>query len=300
MKHMKITLTGSLGNISKPLAEMLIRTGHEVTIISSDAGKKTTIEALGAKAAIGSVTDVTFLTNSFKGADIVYTMVPYNFGATNYRQYVNEVGNNYAKAIKAAGVKHVVNLSSIGAHLENGTGPIAGLHDVEQILNQLDNVAVKHLRPAIFYNNFFFDIALIKSQGIMGNNYGKETRLLMVHPKDIAEVATYELQNSFTGKGYRYIVSEERNIADIVKTLGSAIGKPELPWVQFTNEQTLAGMTASGIMPPTVANLYVELGTAIDKGILWEDYDRSKSEITGKIKLIDFAKEAFAPVYSSQ
>ena len=134
----------------------------------------------------------------------------------------------------------------------------------------------------------------------MGNNYGKETRLVMVHPKDIAEVAAHELQNSFTGKGYRYIVSEERNIADIVKTLGTAIGKPELPWVQFTNEQTLAGMTASGIMTPTVANLYVELGTAINKGILWEDYDKSKSEIAGKTKLVDFAKEAFAPVYNSQ
>jgi uncharacterized protein YbjT (DUF2867 family) len=296
---MKITLTGSLGNISKPLAETLIRAGHDVTIISSDANKKNTIEALGAKAAIGSVADITFLTNSFKGADVIYTMVPYNFEAINYRQYVNELGNNYAKAIKAAGIKRVVNLSSIGAHLENGTGPIAGLHDVEQILNQLDNVAVKHLRPAIFYNNFFFDIALIKSQNIMGNNYGKETRLVMVHPKDIAEVAAYELLNSFTGKSYRYIVSEERNIADIVKTLGVAIGKPELPWVQFTNEQTLAGMTASGIMPPTIANLYVELGTAINKGILWEDYDRSKSEIVGKTKLVDFAKEAFAPVYNS-
>jgi uncharacterized protein YbjT (DUF2867 family) len=296
---MKITLTGSLGNISKPLAEILVRAGHEVTIISSDAKKKEAIEALGAKAAIGSVADITFLTNSFKGADVVYTMVPYNFTATNYRQFVGEVGNNYAKAIKVAGIKRLVNLSSIGAHLESGTGPIMGLHDVEQILNQLDNVAVKHLRPAIFYNNFFFDIALIKSQNIMGNNYSKEKRLIMVHPKDIAEVAAYELQNSFTGKSYRYIISEERNISDIVRILGTSIGKPELSWVQFTNEQTLAGMTASGIMPSNIANLYVELGTAIDKGILWEDYDRSKPEITGKIKLVDFAKEVFAPVYNS-
>jgi uncharacterized protein YbjT (DUF2867 family) len=296
---MKITLTGSLGNISKPLAEILVRAGHEITIISSDSGKKTAIEALGAKAAIGSVADITFLTNSFKDADVVYTMVPYNFGATNYRQYVAGIGSNYAAAIKASGVRRVVNLSSIGAHLENGTGPISGLHDVEQILNQLDNVAVKHLRPAIFYVNFFFDIALIKGQNIMGNNYGKEARLVMVHPRDIAEVAAYELQSSFAGKSHRYIVSEERNMADIAKILGAAIGKPELSWVQFTNEQTLAGMTMSGIMPPTIAKLYVELGTAINKGILWEDYDRSKPEIVGNTKLVDFAKEAFAPLYNS-
>ena len=260
---------------------------------------KAKIEALGAKAAIGSVADIAFLTNSFTGADAVYTMVPYNFKVTtDYRQYVAGIGNSYAAAIKASGVKRVVNLSSIGAHLENGTGPITGLHDVEQILNQLENVAVKHLRPAIFYINFFFDIALIKSQNIMGNNYGKEARLVMAHPRDIAAVAAYELQQSFTDKSYRYVVSDEQRISDIVKTLGNAIGKPELPWVRFTDEQTFAGMTMAGIMPPAIANLYVELGTAIDKGILWEDYDRNKPETLGNTKLADFAKE-FAVVFNS-
>jgi uncharacterized protein YbjT (DUF2867 family) len=294
---MKFTLTGSLGNIGKPLAEILIKAGHDLTIISNAPDMQAKIEALGAKAAIGSVADTAFLTNSFTGADAVYTMVPYNFGATDYRQYVAGIGNNYAAAIKASRVKRVVNLSSIGAHLENGTGPIAGLHDVEQILNRLDNVAVKHLRPAIFYVNFFFDIALIKGQHIMGNNYGKEARLVMVHPRDIAAVAAFELQQPFAGKSYIYVASDEQRVSDIVKTLGSAIGKPELPWIQFTDEQTFAGITMAGIMPPTIANLYVELGNAIDKGILWEDYDSNKPEALGNTKLADFAKE-FAAVYN--
>jgi nucleoside-diphosphate-sugar epimerase len=295
---MKFTLTGSLGNIGKPITEILIKAGHELTVISNESDMKAKIEALGAKAAIGSVTDIAFLTNSFTGADAVYTMVPYNFEVTNYRQYVAGIGNNYAAAIKASGVKRVVNLSSIGAHLENGTGPITELHDVEQILNQLDDVAVKQLRPAIFYINFFFDIALIKGQNMMGNNYGKEARLVMAHPRDIAAVAASDLQQSFTGKSYRYVVSDEQRISDIVKILGNAIGKPELPWVQFTDEQTFAGMTMAGIMPPTIANLYVELGTAIDKGILWEDYDRNKPETLCNTKLADFAKE-FAVVFNS-
>jgi hypothetical protein len=45
-------------------------------------------------------------------------------------------------------------------------------------------------------------------------------------------------------------------------------------------------------------NLYVELGTAIDKSILWEDYDRDKPETSGNTKLADFAKE-FAVVFNS-
>ena len=65
---MKITLTGSLGNISKPLAKQLIDAGHQVTIVSSNQDKIADIETLGATAAIGSVADVDFLTKAFTAA----------------------------------------------------------------------------------------------------------------------------------------------------------------------------------------------------------------------------------------
>jgi uncharacterized protein YbjT (DUF2867 family) len=293
---MKITLTGSLGNISKPLAEILIKDGHEVTIISSDSKKLNDIKALGAKAAIGSVSDIAFLTKTFKGADAVYTMVPPNWGVSNYRQYIAETGKNYQEAIKASGVKRIVNLSSVGAHLSGGTGPIAGLYDVEHELNTLDGgVAVKHLRAGIFFINFFFDIGTIRNKGIMGNNYGDKTKLVMVHPGDIAAVAAGELQSSFEGKSHRYVVSDEREISEIVKILGAAIGKPELPWVQFSDEESFAGMTTAG-MSGAIAGTYVEMGHAISSGILFEDFNRHKPEVWGPTKLADFAKE-FAAVY---
>jgi uncharacterized protein YbjT (DUF2867 family) len=295
---MKITLTGSLGNISRPLAEILIKNGHEVTIISSDSEKVSDIETSGAKAAIGSVSDVAFLTDAFRDADAIYTMVPPNWGVSNYRQYIAETGKNYQKAIKASGVKRVVNLSSIGAHLSGGTGPIAGLYDVEHTLNALDGVSIKHLRAGIFYINFFFDMGTIRNMGIMGNNYGEKTKLLMVHPRGIAAVAAQELQGSFEGKSHRYVVSDECEISEIVKILGAAIDKPELPWVQFSDEETFAGMTSAG-MSAAIAGTYVEMGNAINSGILFEDFDQHKPDVWGSTKLVDFAKE-FAAVYKSQ
>ena len=295
---MKITLTGSLGNISKPLAEILIKNGHEVTIISSDLKKKGAIETLGAKAAIGSISEVSFLTNAFRGADAIYTMVPPNWGVSNYREYIAETGKKYLEAIRASGVRRVVNLSSIGAHLSGGTGPIAGLYDVEQNLNTLDGVAIKHLRAAIFFINFFFDIATIRKMGIMGNNYGEKAKLIMVHPRDIAAVAAEELQGSFEGKSHRYVASDEREISEIVKILGTAIGKPELAWVRFSNADTFAGLKAAG-MSEAIASVYVEMGNAIDSGILFEDFNRYKPEVWGATKLEDFAQE-FAAVYKSQ
>ena len=295
---MKITITGSLGNISKPLADILIKNGHEVTIISSDSKKLSAIEGLGAKAAIGSILDLAFLTKSFKDAEAIYTMVPPNWVVSNYRQYIAETGKNYLEAIRASGVQRVVNLSSIGAHLSAGTGPIAGLYDVEHALNTLEGIAIKHLRAGIFFINFFFDIATIRKMGIMGNNYGEKTKLVMVHPRDIAAAAAQELQGSFDGKSHRYVVSDEREISEIVQILGTAIGKPDLPWVQFSDTDTFAGMTAAG-MSEAIASVYIEMGHAIDSGILFEDFNQHKPEVWGSTRLAEFAKE-FAAVYKAQ
>ncbi|WP_316818465.1 NAD(P)H-binding protein [Pedobacter nyackensis] len=287
---MNFTITGSLGNISKPLAEILIAAGHQVTIISSSADKIKAIEELGATAAIGSVEDVAFLTEAFSGKDAIYTMVPPNFGASNIREFISGTGKKYAEAIKASGVKQVVNLSSIGAHLDGGTGPISGLHDVEQIYAELDGVAIKHLRPAFFYINFYGNIDMIKHAGILGSNYSAETPLVLVHPIDIAAVAAEELQQVFTGKSIRYIASDESTAGNVASVLGKAIGKPELPWVEFNDEDALQGMLQAGL-PEVMAKSYVEMGDATRSGRLYEHYFNNKPSSFGKIKLEDFAAE---------
>jgi uncharacterized protein YbjT (DUF2867 family) len=224
-------------------------------------------------------------------------MVPPNWTVSNYRQYIGETGLHYRNAIEASGVRRVVNLSSIGAHLGNGTGPIAGLYDVEQTLNTLNGVAIRHLRAGIFFINFFFDIPLIHSMGIMGANYSNQARLVMVHPRDIAAVAARELQHPFEGKSHRYVVSEELQVAEIVKVIGAAIGKPGLPWVQFSDEDAFKGMITAG-MSEAIARVYIEMGTAIESGVLFEDFKAHKPRELGSTKLIDFANE-FAAMYNA-
>ncbi|WP_184548643.1 NAD(P)H-binding protein [Mucilaginibacter sp. FT3.2] len=294
---MKVIVTGSLGNISKPLAKQLIAAGHQVTIISSDKNKTADIEALGAKAAIGSLADTGFLTATFTGADALYAMVPPNFGAGNLRQYMGDTGKSYAEAIQKAGVKKVVALSSIGAHLNDGTGPIKGIHDVEGILSGIDNVAIRFIRAPFFYVNLFNDIPLIKHQGILGANYPADARLVMVHPTDIAAAIAEEIEADFTGKSVRYIVSDQTTTTQLATALGTAIGKPELPWIEFTDEQTLNGMLQAGL-PPEMTKNFVEMGTAIRSGVIWEDYDLHRPATSGKVKLHDFAKE-FAEKYNA-
>lgn len=294
---MKYVLTGSLGNISKPVAEKLISAGHHVTVISRKSDKTGQIESLGATAAIGSVEDVEFLTKTFTGADAVYTMVPPHFGATDWKKYIAGIGENYAAAIKNSGVKNVVNLSSIGAHMPEGCGPVSGLHFVEKALNDLEGVNVRHLRPGFFYPNFMNQIGMIKNMGITGGNYGEGTTLVIVHPNDIAEVADEELKGlAFKGKSILYIASDEKTTTEIGSILGKAIGSPEIPWVNFTDEDTLNGMLQAGV-PIVIAKNYTEMGAAMRSGEMDADYRKNRPSEFGKIKLEDWAQE-FAAAFA--
>lgn len=295
---MNYVITGSLGHISKPLAEKLLNAGHHVTIISSKESNKAAIEKLGAKAAIGSVEDVSFLKKAFAGADAVYSMVPPHFGATNWKEWIGQIGKNYAQAIKATNIKYVVNLSSIGADLPDGCGPVSGLHKAEQALNSLAGVNVKHLRPSYFFDNLLSNIGLVKNMQIMGGNFGgTDYKLVLTDTNDIAEAAFEELSAlQFKGHSVRYIASDERTTDEISKTIGATIGKPTLPWVVFTDEQSKEGMLQAGL-PEEVAKNYTEMGVALQSGIMQSDYCKNRPSKFGKVKLEDFAQK-FAAAYS--
>ena len=289
-KIMKITITGSLGNISKPLAEKLIAAGHKVTIVSSNADKAAAIEASGATPAIGSVEDVDFLTKAFTGAEAVYTMVPPNMITNAWKKYIAGIGHNYAVAIKNAGIKRVVNLSSIGGHLAEGAGPISGMHFVEEELNQLEGVAVRNLRPGFFYTNFLHNVDMVKNMGIIGANYKPDSIISMVSPNDIADAAADALQSELTGKSHYYVISSVHTSTEVAAILGAAVGKPNLPWVEFKDEDVVAAMEQNGASHDVAVN-YAEMGDVIKSGKINEDYNQSANVVKGKTSFEAFAKD---------
>jgi uncharacterized protein YbjT (DUF2867 family) len=103
---MNIVVTGSLGNISKPLAQTLVQQGHSVTVVSSKAERQKDIEAVGAKAAIDTVEDASFLAATFAGADAVYPMLPRfnNFNPTALKvETARNLATAYAETIQTSG-----------------------------------------------------------------------------------------------------------------------------------------------------------------------------------------------------
>lgn len=296
---MKYVITGSLGHISKPIAQSLVKAGHEVVVITSSKDRVKDIESLGAKAAVGSLEDSNVVNEAFTGATAVYLMIPPNFAVTDWRGYQNKIGNVFVEAIKKNGIKFAVLLSSIGAHLGEGSGPIDGLYDLEKALTTVDGLNVKNLRPSYFYYNFFAQIPMIKTANIMGGNFGStDEKMVLTDTGDIADAAVEELLSlDFKGHSVRYISSDERHPNEIASVLGTAIGNPGLPWVSFTDEQTLNGMLQAGLSS-AIANGYTTMGKAIRDGKLQEDYWKNKPSKSGKVKLEDFAR-IFAAAYQS-
>ena len=296
---MKYVITGGAGNISKPLALQLLKAGNEVTVIGRNEGHLKELTDAGAKTAIGSVEDIAFLTASFTGADAIYTMVPPVHAVTDWKAHIGQIGENYAAAIKASGVKYVVNLSSIGAHLPDGVGPVTGLYRVEKALSSLTDVNIKHLRPPYFYTNLLANIGMIKGMGIIGANFSvAEGKFPIVAPVDIAAVAAEELLSlSFKGHSVRYFASDEVSTDKIASVIGAAIGKPDLKWVAFTDEQALGGMIQAGL-PEEIAKNYAEMNHSIQTGEMFADYFKNPSAVTGKVKLEEFAK-TFAAIYNA-
>ncbi|WP_312393759.1 NAD(P)H-binding protein [Chryseobacterium sp.] len=297
---MKIIVTGSLGNISKPLTIELLEKGHDVTVISSNSERKPAIEALGAKAAIGTMEDIDFLTETFKGADIIYAMEALNAGVffnheIDFIQANIQIAKNYKEAIEKSGVKNIIHLSSIGAHTNEGNGILKFHYEAEKVLNELPNyVSIKFMRPVGFYYNMYAFIPTIKAQNAIIQNYGGDEKEPWVSPFDIASVIAEEVEKPFKGREIRYIASEEISPNEIAKTLGEAIGNPHLQWITILDEDLLNNLINIGMNPET-AKGFVEMNKARRGSVLYEDYYKNRP-VLGKIKVKDFAED-FAKAY---
>ncbi len=300
---MKIVVTGSLGNIGKPLTQTLVEKGHSVIVVSSKAERQNDIEAMGAAAAIGTMQDADFLADTFRGADIVYCMESHDHNvffdhSVDVVKLLTQIGANFKQAVEVACVKKVVHLSSIGADTNQGNGVLEFHYNIERLFNQLPaDVCVKFMRPVGFYYNMYAYVQSIKTQGAIISNYGGDEKEPWVSPLDIATVIAEEMERPFIGREIRYIASDEVSPNEVATILGESIGMPDLKRVVISDEQLLEGMVAAGMNPQT-AKGFVEMNASIRSKKIYAHYYQNHP-VLGKVKIADFAKD-FAKVFAQQ
>ena len=281
-------ILGGTGNTGKQIAETLLAAGKAVTIVSRDAAKAQDLVAKGAKVAIGDLHDSDFLTQTFRGATAVYSLVPPKWDVQDWRAFQTQIAIAITLAVHSAKVPYVVNLSSMGAHLPEGAGPVSGLYYLEQMLNNVPGLNVLHLRPGYFYQNFYGFLDMIKHMGVLAQPLAADHAFTMVHTSDIANVAAQRLLALDFKRNSVQFISGPRNYSfgEAAALIGKATGT-EVPFVSTTTEQSVEGMIGAGL-PTAIAEGYGDLYKAINQRSYTAGFDPKTNVSFGKIALEQF------------
>ena len=287
-------LMGANGNITSKTARLLLSAGEPVRVLGRNAAHLGPLKQAGAEVLVGGALDPDFLTRALTGASAVYTMIPPDYVSPDHRSYQRAVGEAITQAIAKSGVKYAVNLSSVGAALPCGTGPITGLHEQEQRMDKLAGVNVLHVRATYFLENHLHAIGLIKALGVYPGMIAPNVPLAMVATQDIAAAVVRELTKpSFTGHTVRHLLgARDYTMSEVARVLGSAVGKPDLKYVQSDPAQAKAGMVQSGFSQ-NVADLFEEMSNAMSDGRIQATYRRDAASTTPT------TLEQFAPTFAA-
>jgi uncharacterized protein YbjT (DUF2867 family) len=291
---------GATGHTGSVIATSLLSKGEKVRVVGRDATRLQRFVRKGAEAFTANVSDAAALAKALTGARAAYLLLPPNITSPDYRADQERESDAIAKAVKESGLRYAVHLSSFGAGVPEGTGPIAGLHSSEQKLNALGGLNVLHVRAGYFMENTLTAINMIQAMGIFGHAVLPDLKLPMIATRDIGDYAAGRiLKLDFSGKQTRELLGErDLSMNEATSVIARGIGKPDLRYVQFPYEQVEQVLTQMGI-PAKTAGQFIEMYKAINEGIVAAQEPRSP-ENTTPTSFEKFVQDVFAPAYQGK
>ncbi|MGO9273910.1 MAG: NmrA family NAD(P)-binding protein [Terriglobia bacterium] len=293
-------ITGATGNTGSVIAEKLLAQGEKVRVIGRDAGRLARFVGKGAEAFPADVTDADALARAFDGASAVYAMIPPNNVVADFRGYQETVSDALASAIAKASVTHVVALSSVGADKSENTGPVLGLHHLEQKLNGVAGLNTVHLRAGYFMENTLPQTEVIRNFGIVGGPLRADLRISMIATRDIGAAAAETLrQRDFAGQQARELLGQrDVDYRQVASVIGQAIGRTELAYVQLPAPQLKPAFMQMG-MSAHMADLILEMAEALNSGHMAPLEPRSAANTT-PTSFETFVAEEFVPRFQGR
>jgi uncharacterized protein YbjT (DUF2867 family) len=293
-------ILGASGNTGHVVAKTLLERGQKVRAIGRNATHLQPLAAQGAEVFVADVTDASALTKAFQDADSAYVMIPPNPVSNDPLGYENRVSDAIATAVRSTRVKNIVSLSSFGADKPSGTGPVVGLHNLEQKLDQIDAANVLHLRAGYFMENTLGQVSAIRMMGSVIGPVRPDLKLPMIATRDIgAAAADALLKLEFRGKQTQELHGQrDTDYNEVAAIIGQAIGKPKLAYVQAPEDQLRAALVQMG-MSDSFARLILEMSTALNSGYMRHLEPRTARNTT-PTSFETFVAQVFVPAYQQQ
>lgn len=293
-------VTGATGNTGRVIANRLLDAGKKVRVISRSADHLKAFVSRGAEPFVAELSDRAALQKAFAGAEAVYAMIPPNATSQDYRTEQRRVTDAVAGALQTAGVKHVVVLSSVGADKPSGTGPVAGLHELENKLNTISGLNVVHVRPGYFMENTLGQARAIRAMGKMAGPIDGDLKMPFIATQDIANAAAdLLLKLDFTGKQTRELLGQrDLSYNEVAQIIAKAIEKPDLQYAEFPADKVKPVFIQLG-MSANIADLILEMSAALNSGHMRALETRSAKNTT-PTSFETFVQEQFLPLYRGQ
>jgi uncharacterized protein YbjT (DUF2867 family) len=296
MADTRYVVLGASGHVGGIVSERLLDGGKKVRVAARHADKLKGFAARGAEVVTGSVDDPAFLRRAFDGAAAAFVLIPPSF-APGFRAFQDRVAAAIGDALEAAKVPRALSLSSIGADLPSGNGPIAGLYALEQRLDRIRGLAPLHLRPGYFFENHLGAIGMVKGMGAIGGPLRVDLPMAQIAARDIGEVAARRLLALDWSARTVHELHGQRDLtmAEVAAALGKAIGKPDLRYVAFPYPEAEKGMVAAGL-PADLAALYVDMAKGFNDGRAKPTQPRSAAATTST-SIEKWAADVFVPAF---
>lgn len=290
-------ILGASGNTGHIVAKNLLAHGQKVRVVGRNAAHLQPLAAAGAEIFVGDVTDAASLARAFQHAESAYVMIPPNPTSNDFRGFQETVSDAIAAAVKTAGLSNVVSLSSFGADKASGTGPVVGLYDLEQKLNEIEGANVLHLRAGYFMENALPQVGAIRMTGSAVGPVRPDLKLPMIATRDIGAVAAdVLLRLDVRGKQTRELQGErDLDYTEAAVLIGKAIGNPGLGYIQAPVDQMRAAMVQMG-MSANFVGLVLEMADALNRGHMRALEPRSARNTT-PTSFETFVGEVFVPAY---
>lgn len=291
---------GASGHTGHIVANNLLTRGQKVRVVGRNSAHLQPLTSKGAEPFIADVTDASALTKAFQQAEAAYVMIPPNLTSTDPLGYANRVSDAIAHAVQSAGTKNVVALSSVGADLASGNGPVLGLYHLEQKLNQIASANVLYLRAGYFMENTLPQVNAIRQMGAVASPVRPDLKIAMVATRDIGTVAADALLHPTThGKQTRELQGQrDITYTEVASIIGKAIGKPDLKYVQAPDDQFRGALTQMGLSQQ-YANLLLEMIASMNSGKM-RALEPRKTQNTTPTAYETFVADSFVPAYQEK
>ena len=289
---MKIAVTTPTGNIGSKLANLLLERKSDVRVIARHPEKVKDLASRGAQVIAGEHSDPAVVEQAVRGADALFWLTPSAMTSHDPLGTARRMAEAGASVIRKHPELHVVQLSSAGAFLPSGTGPIVGLYETEEKFRAAGKNIVA-LRPNEFMENIFFFLPTIIGQGSIYTSIPGAVKAPFIATQDIAEIAVEFLLKPIDGHHVIDIVGpQEISFDEWARIAGQAIGK-QIRLVTIPGDKLKAAMSQGG-MSAEMAALMVEMEEAAPKILAQFKGEQIR---TGKVTFPQFAREVFAPAY---